>query len=102
MRAVVMVALATLGGTVNLRAQHGHAYEFGLFGSYTHYNAVFGLPSRVGGGVRLGYLFGDIVQAEAEVLFPSEYKVGVSGSAIDPLIASASLVFNLLHSQRNI
>ena len=30
----------------------------------------------LGGGVRLGYLFGDLVQAEAEVLFPSEYTVG--------------------------
>lgn len=76
MRAVAMVALAMLGGSVSLQAQHGRAYEFGLFGSYTRYDAAFGLPNRVGGGVRLGYLFGDIVQAEADVLFPSEYKVG--------------------------
>jgi len=102
MRAAVMVALATLSGTVSLHAQHGHAYEFGLFGSYTRYNSAFNLPNRVGGGVRLGYLFNDLVQAEAEVLFPSEYKVGISGTAIDPLIASASLVFNVLHGQRNI
>src|ERR1700674_2436014 len=102
MRAVVIVALATLGGTVSLQAQHGHAYEFGVFGSYTRYDAAFNLPNRVGGGVRLGYLFSDIVQAEAEVLFPSEYTVGVARTTMDPLIASASLVFNLLHGQRNI
>src|SRR5882762_9826289 len=102
MRAVVMVALATLGGTVSLQAQHGQAYEFGLFGSYTRYDAAFSLPNRMGGGVRLGYLFGDFVQAEAEALFPSEYTVGVSSATIDPLIASASLVFNILHGQRNI
>lgn len=101
MRAVVMVTLATLGGTMSLRAQHGTAYEFGVFGSYTRYDAAFGLPNRVGGGVRLGYLFGEIVQLEAEVLFTSEYTVG-SGTPIDPLIGSASLVLNVLHSQRNI
>lgn len=102
MRVAVMVALATLGGTVSLRAQHGHAYEFGAFGSYTRYDASFGLPNKFGGGVRLGYLFGDIVQIEAEVLFPSEYTIGVSQVKMDPLIASASLVFNIFHGQRNI
>src|SRR5882672_4848012 len=102
MRAVVLVTLVALGGTVNLHAQHGHAYEFGLFGSYTRYHSSFNLPNRVGGGVRLGYLFSDIVGAEAEVLFPSEYTVGTSGTSIDPLIASASLVFNVLSGQRNI
>jgi outer membrane protein OmpA-like peptidoglycan-associated protein len=102
MRTGVIVALATLACTVSLRAQHGSSYEFGLFGSYTRYDAAFNLPNRVGGGVRLGYLFGDIVQAEAEVLFPSEYTVGVASTTIDPLIASASLVFNILHGQRNI
>ena len=102
MRAVVMVALATLGVTTSLRAQHGTAYEFGLFGSYTRYDPAFGLPNRIGGGVRLGYLFGDVVQAEAEILFPSEYTVGVARATIDPLIGSVSLVFNILHSQRNI
>jgi outer membrane protein OmpA-like peptidoglycan-associated protein len=102
MRAVVMVALATLGGTVSLQAQHGHSYEFGVFGSYTRYDPAFTLPNRLGGGVRLGYLFGDMVQAEAEVLFPSEYTVGVLSTSIDPLIASASIVLNILHGQRNI
>jgi len=102
MRAVVMVALATLGGTASLRAQHGKAYEFGFFGSYTRYDPAFGLPTRAGGGVRLGYLFGDLVQVEAEVLFPSEYTVSGGNTTIDPLIGSASLAFNVLHSQRNI
>jgi outer membrane protein OmpA-like peptidoglycan-associated protein len=102
MRAVVIVALATLGGTVSLRAQHGHAYEFAFFGSYTRYDPAFSLPNKVGGGIRLGYLFGDLVQVEAEALFPSEYTIGTSSTPIDPLIASASLVFNVLHSQRNI
>ena len=102
MRAVVMVALAILGGTGSLRAQHGKAYEFGFFGSYTRYDPAFGLPNRPGGGVRLGYLFSDLVQVEAEVLFPSEYTVSGGNTTIDPLIGSASLVFNVLHSQRNI
>jgi hypothetical protein len=95
-----MVALATLGVTTGLRAQHGNAYEFGFFGSYTRYDPAFGLPERVGGGIRLGRLFGDLVQVEAEVLFPSEYTV--NNTTVDPLIGSASLIFNVLHSQRNI
>jgi outer membrane protein OmpA-like peptidoglycan-associated protein len=102
MRVVVMVALATLGGSVSLRAQHGHAYEFGAFGSYTRYHRSFSLPNRLGGGVRLGYLFNDVAQLEAEVVFPSEYTVGVSRIKMDPLIASGSLVINLLSSDRNI
>jgi outer membrane protein OmpA-like peptidoglycan-associated protein len=102
MRAVVMVALAALGGTESLRAQHGHSYEFGVFGSYTRYDPAFILPNRVGGGVRLGYLFSDIVQAEVEVVFPSEYTVGALGATLDPLIGSASLVFNLLPGERNV
>ena len=102
MRVVVMVALVTLGGIASLSAQHGQAYEFAAFGSYTRYSRSFSLPNKMGGGVRLGYLFGDIMQIEAEVLFPSEYTVGVSRVKMDPLIASASLVFNVLHGQRNI
>lgn len=102
MRAVVVVALVTLGGAVSLPAQHGHAYEFSAFGSYTHYDRAFSLPNKAGGGVRLGYLFTDLVQIEAEVLFPSEYTVGVSRIKMDPLIAGGSLVLNVLHGQRNI
>ena len=100
MRATLMVALATLAGAGSLRAQHGSAYEFGFFGSYTHYDPAFGLPERFGGGIRFGYLFGDVVQVEADVVFPSEYTVG--SSKVDPLIGGASLIVNVLHSQRNI
>ena len=102
MRAVVMVVLVMVGGTASLSAQHGHAYEFAAFGSYTRYDQSFGLPKRFGGGARLGYLFSDIVQIEAEVLFPSEYTFGLARIKMDPLIASASLVLNVLSGQRNI
>jgi outer membrane protein OmpA-like peptidoglycan-associated protein len=102
MRAIMMVGLAALGGAVSLAAQHGHSYEFGVFGSYTHYDRAFNLDTKIGGGARLGYLFGDVVEAEVEILFPSEYTVGVSSTKIDPLIGGGSLVFNLLHSERNI
>jgi outer membrane protein OmpA-like peptidoglycan-associated protein len=102
MRAIVMVVLATFGGVMSLAAQHGHAYEFGLFGSYTRYSTSFQLPNRVGGGVRLGYMFGDFVETEVEVLFPSEYRVGATNAKIDPLIGSGSLIVNLLHGERNI
>src|SRR5690349_7043825 len=86
MRAIVLAGSAMLGLSASLAGQHGRSYEFGMFGAYTRYDATFGLPNRIGGGVRLGYMFSDMIGAEAEVLFPSEYTVGTS-TKIDPLIA---------------
>jgi outer membrane protein OmpA-like peptidoglycan-associated protein len=102
MRATVMVVLAMFGGVASLAAQHGHNYEFGLFGSFTRYSTSFQLPNKVGGGVRLGYMFGDLVETELELLFPSEYKVGTTASRIDPVIGGGSIILNVLHGERNI
>jgi len=55
----------------NLAAQHAGQVEVGAFGSYTRYDATFGLAHKVGGGVRMGYLLGSIVGVEGDVLFPS-------------------------------
>ena len=43
-----------------LAAQHAGQVEVGAFGSYTRYDATFGLAHKIGGGVRIGYLLGNI------------------------------------------
>ena len=99
---VVLAGLLLLAGTAPLAAQHGNSYEFGVFGGYTRYDPAFGLANKMGGGARLGYMFGNVLGAEVDVLFPSEYTLGTSTTPIDPLIGGASLVLNVLHAERNI
>src|SRR5882724_3061751 len=94
-------ALALAAG--RLAAQHAGQVEVGAFGSYTRYDATFGLAHKIGGGVRMGYLFGSIVGLEADVLFQPEYNVvppSGTPSTLQPLIASASLVVNAVHASR--
>ncbi|HUL02847.1 MAG TPA: OmpA family protein [Gemmatimonadales bacterium] len=102
MRRFMLGGLLLLAGTAPLAAQHGNSYEFGVFGGYTRYDPTFGLANRMGGGARLGYMFGNLLGVEVDVLFPSEYTVGATSTQIDPLIGSASLVLNVLHAERNI
>src|SRR3989449_7625962 len=60
--------------TTLFRSQHAGQVEVGAFGSYTRYDATFGLARKIGGGVRLGYLLGNIVGVEADVLFQPDRK----------------------------
>jgi outer membrane protein OmpA-like peptidoglycan-associated protein len=85
-----------------LAAQHAGQVEVGAFGSYTRYDAAFGLAHKIGGGVRLGYLLGNIVGVEGDVLFQPSYTVSPTGTptTLEPLIGSASLVINALHASR--
>src|SRR6266849_4572289 len=55
--ALSMAALAL--GAGSLAAQHAGQFEAGAFGSFTRYDPAFGLANKIGGGVRLGYLFTD-------------------------------------------
>src|SRR6266851_8455169 len=99
--ALSMAALAL--GAGSLAAQHAGQFEAGAFGSFTRYDPAFGLANKIGGGVRLGYLFGAALGIEGDVLFQPEYGVTPpSGTPItlQPLIGSASLVFNVLHGDR--
>src|SRR5213083_2241162 len=100
-RFAVLATLLTLP-TGRLAAQHAGQFEAGAFGSYTRYDAAFGLADKLGGGGRLGYFFGDAVGLEADVLFQPQYTVAPSGTptTLQPLIGSASLVFNALHGSR--
>jgi outer membrane protein OmpA-like peptidoglycan-associated protein len=86
-----------------LAAQHARQFEVGAFGSYTRYDPAFGLAQRIGGGARLGYLIGDVVGVEGDLLFQPEYTVvPPSGTSVtlQPLIGSASLVVNAVHADR--
>ena len=95
---VAVLALAAAGAA----AQHAGQFEVGAFGSYTHYDPAFGLAQKAGGGVRLGYLVGDLLGVEGDLLFQPEYTFSASGTAVtlQPLIASASLVANALRASR--
>src|SRR3989475_785491 len=102
MRRFGLLAAGLALATGSLAAQHAGQVEVGAFGSYTRYDATFGLARKIGGGVRLGYLLGNIVGVEADVLFQPEYTVSASGTptTVEPLIGSASLVINALHTSR--
>src|SRR5437660_7669501 len=98
----LLAAVLTLA-TGRLAAQHAGQVEVGAFGSYTRYDATFGLAHKIGGGVRMGYLLGRIVGVEADGLFQPEYTVtppGGTTSTLAPLIGSASLVINAVHANR--
>src|SRR6266704_3335382 len=98
----LLAAVLTLAAA-RLAAQHAGKVEVGAFGSYTRYDATFGLAHKIGGGVRMGYVLGSIVGVEADVLFQPEYTVtppGGTTSTLEPLIGSASLVVNALHAKR--
>src|SRR6266700_3013766 len=98
----LLAAVLTLAAA-RLAAQHAGQVEVGAFGSYTRYDATFGLAHKIGGGVRMGYLLGSIFSVEADVLFQPEYTVTPPGGAtttLEPLIGSASLVINAVHANR--
>src|SRR5882762_2581847 len=101
MRGFAVAALVALSAG-NLAAQHGGQFEVGAFGSYTRYDAGFGLARKVGGGARLGYTFGDWVGLEADVVFQPEHTFSAAGTptTMQPLIGGGSLVLNLVHRSR--
>src|SRR2546428_10531242 len=65
--ATVLAALLAGAGVSALPAQHAHQFELGAFGSYTRYDRASGLENQLGGGPRLGYLFGRVVGAELDI-----------------------------------
>src|SRR5207247_10666386 len=83
-------------------AERAHPCEMGALGSYTRYDAAFGLAKKVGGGARFGYFVADAVGLEGEVLFQPSYPVPGTSSTLEPIIGSASLVVNLLSGVRNV
>jgi OmpA-OmpF porin, OOP family len=96
-----LLALMTLAAS-GVAAQHAGQFEAGAFGSYTRYDPAFGLAQKVGGGVRLGYLVGDLIGLEGDVLFQPQYTFSAGGTpaTLEPMMASASLVANALRASR--
>src|SRR6266567_1652692 len=102
MRRFALLAAGLTLAAGSLPAQHAGQVEVGAFGSYTRYDATFGLARKIGGGVRMGYLLGSIVGVEGDILFQPEYTVSSSGTptTLEPLIGSLSLVINAVHVSR--
>src|SRR2546428_10076705 len=88
--------------TGRLAAQHASQFEAGAFGSYTRYDAAFGLADKLGGGGRLGYFLGDLGGLPAGVLFQPEYTVLTRGTPtpLQPLTRSRSRGANGLPGSR--
>lgn len=93
MRVLTIVAVALAAGTASLSAQHGHQLEFGGFGTYTGYDAGYGVDNQFGGGVRLGYFLSDYFGLELTGDMASPYAPGKAwGTAITR--GSVNLVLN--------
>ena len=93
MRTLAVLGAALTCGVTSLGAQRAHQFEFGAFGSFTHYDQVFNLDDQIGGGGRLGYFFTNVVSAELDAGYQCPNpKTGIGS----PTLAhgSASLVLN--------
>jgi Outer membrane protein beta-barrel domain len=73
MRALTIVAVGLACAAPTLRGQHTDQIEYGAYGSFTRFDHLYGLPNRVGGGIRFGYFISDHfgVEADATWLGPS-------------------------------
>ena len=98
MKAIAAVVAVLALGSTTLSAQYSRRYEVGLFGGFTKYDDAFQLSNKTGGGVRFAYSFTPLVAMEVEGLFQSPQDV--SSVHVEPLIGSASLVFNALNKSR--
>ena len=98
MHARTILALASLAAAP-LAAQRSHAFEFGVFGSFTRYDRAFNLDNQIGGGGRLGYFFGEHMGVELDAGYQApSAKTGPAASKLS--VGSASLVLNF-GSERN-
>src|SRR2546425_6037925 len=98
MHARTILALATLAA-VPLAAQRSHAFEFGVFGSFTRYDRAFNLDNQIGGGGRLGYFFGEHMGLEIDAGYQApSAKTGPASAKLS--FGSASLVLRDRKSTR--
>src|SRR5213594_3708624 len=96
-----LAALLAGAGVSALPAQHAHQFELGAFGSYTRYDRAFALDNQLGGGARLGYLFGRVVGAELDIGYVEPNAT--SGVATAELThGSGSLVLNVAAGERHL
>jgi outer membrane protein OmpA-like peptidoglycan-associated protein len=88
-----MLGMALVCGSSRLSAQHAHQFELGAFGSFTRYDRVFNLDNQIGGGVRAGYFFTNVVSAELDAGYQSPSPK--SGPATPEIwLGGASLLLN--------
>src|SRR2546426_447278 len=96
-----LLALLAGAGTRPLSAQHARQFELGAFGSYPRDDRAFGLDNQLGGGARLGFLFGRVVGAELDIGYVEPNAT--SGVATAELThGSGSLVLNVAAGQRHL
>src|SRR2546428_8932530 len=96
MRSLTVTGLLAAVAVLPLRAQRGHQFEFGPFGSYTRYDRAFNLNDQAGGGGRLGYFFSDVVGVELDAGHQSPSpRTGASPVTAQLSFGSASLVLNV-------
>src|SRR5256712_6451518 len=96
MRSLTVTGLLAAVAVLPLRAQRGHQFEFGPFGSYTRYDRAFNLSDQAGGGGRLGYFFSDVVGVELDAGYKSPApRTGTSPVPAQLSFGSASLVLNV-------
>src|SRR3989441_257354 len=96
MRSLTVTGLVAAVAVLPLRAQRGHQFEFGPFGSYTRYDRAFNLSDQAGGGGRLGYFFSDVVGVELDAGYQSPSpRTGTSPVPAQLSFGSASLVLNV-------
>lgn len=98
MRASLLAAALLASAAGPLAGQRAGHYEFGLFGTFTRYDAAFLMQDALGGGARLGYHITSRIGLEADVVFQQPYSVGPG--QMEPLIGGGSLVFNVLAADR--
>ena len=93
MRTLAILGLAFTAAVGTAGAQRAHQFELSGFGSFSHYDKVFGLESRVGGGARLGYLFTEVVGAELDVGY-QDLRPSTGATSPSLTLGGASLSLN--------
>src|SRR2546425_1059304 len=96
-----LLALLAGAGTCPLSAQDARQFELGAFGSYTRYDRAFGLDNQLGGGARLGYLFGRVVGAELDIGYVEPNATSRVATA-ELTHGSGSLVLNVAAGERHL
>ncbi len=94
MRALTIVTVGLVCAAPTLRAQRSDQFEYGAYGTYTRFDQLYGLPNRVGAGVRFGYFISDHVGVEAESNWLGPSTLAGRASYLSHT-GSLSLVLNL-------
>src|SRR2546430_11456127 len=96
-----LLGLLAGAGSRPLAAKHARQFELGAFGSYTRYDRAFGLDNQLGGGARLGYLFGHVVGAELDIGYVEPNATSRVATA-ELTHGSGSLVLNVAAGERHL